>query len=371
MCQDFQPLNRIVLSQAALDNNVRVLREAAGEIFPVIKANAYGHGIQQIATMLQKHELPYLVVASYYEALDVKKVSAHQEVLVLGSIDAANAHMLDADFTYALYSLEFVKALGRTNRNFKVHIEIDTGMSRHGVRPDELPELIDILQSYDNLTVTGVMSHLADADNAHDSSFTDSQTTIFDNAVEQLQNAGITPQWIHLAQSAGLAKVHSKYSNAARPGIALYGVIDLEPSDPAYDALAATQPVMSLYSRIGVLRHLTKGDKVSYGLRYEAPRDMTIGVLNMGYADFLPRDLSGLLTFRYQDHELPQIGRICMNHCMFDTNGLDLRLSDEIELISSDRTAPNSIQSMRSLGSLFAYEFLVHINPEIERRIVD
>lgn len=367
----YRTLNEIRLSKATLLHNLQTLKTLAKtDIIPVLKANAYGHGLKEIATMLNDQDVPYLAVDGYFEAIKVKEVSDHN-VLVMGGIDPVNfANMRLKGKTFVVFNQQTIKTLGELKKPVDIHLEIDTGMCRHGVRPEKLDDTLEQLKKYPNINLTGVMSHLADADNPTDQTYSDSQATQFDGSIEKIRDAGFDPQWIHLGQSAGLTRSLSKYITVSRPGLALYGINPLETTDPQHKALQQTKPVLSFYSRPSAIQHLKRGDQVSYGLTFTAPKDMTIAVLPVGYYELLPRSISCNYTVLLGGQELPQVGRICMNHCMIDVQDLDVALDSEFELIGTARDAPNSILSICDSNNLFNYEFLVNINQSTRRNII-
>lgn len=367
----YDTLNRIELSQSALDHNVQTLAGIAQtELIPILKSNAYGHGLREIAQMLEGQSLPYIGVDGYFEALQARDVSSHN-ILVMGGIAPSNFANIKTDgFTFVVFNDETIERLGSLGRTIEVHLEIDTGMRRHGVRPEQLDQKLQLLKKFPSITVTGVMSHLADADNPSSQDYSKQQAATFDSCVEQVRAAGFTPQWIHLGQSAGLSRSLSRTVNASRPGIALYGINPLESQDEQFETLQQTKPVLSFYSKPSAIQQLKKGDSVSYGLTFTAPNDMTIAVLPVGYYEILPRSISGSCVVRLNTHELPQIGRICMNHCMIDTKNQSVDFNSEFELISRDRTAPNSLASVCENNNVFAYEMLVNISDSTRRIVI-
>jgi alanine racemase len=369
----FETLNLITLSRANFLHNMRVIRDQTGlEVVPVLKANAYGHGLKQIASILAGHsETPFVAVDFYNEALLVRR-ECNTPVLVMGAIKSDNfKRMKLGGLLFAVSRTDTIEALGSLGKKVNVHVEIDTGMARQGVPLAGLDDLLLLIKEYPHIKVDGVMSHLADADNSFDDSYTHEQTKQFDQAVVRVRAAGFAPRYIHLAQSAGTTRPQSKFVNAVRPGIALYGINPLEKSDSKFEQLQKTKPVMTVWSSIIAVQKLKKGESVSYGRTFTATQPSVIGVLPFGYYEGLPRALSNrAVLLSGSGDKLPVRGRICMNHTMIDITNTQLKVGDKVKIISDNRADPNAVQSLCDSFDLFNYEFLVKINEQTRRIVV-
>lgn len=370
--QTFATFNEITVSSSALLYNFDYFSSLVpnGYVIPVLKSNAYGHGIAEIATILKQRKFPYIAIVGYYESLAVHSVSK-QPVLVMGAIKPENFQNISfRDLAFAVHDTDTVKALAKTGRRVKVHIEIETGMTRHGVTIKDLPAFLKLLSRYPNLKVEGVMTHLADADNPFDNSYNKKQTQAFDNAVSLVLEAGFKPKYIHIAQSAGSTKVSSRYANTLRIGIALYGVSPLEQPDNAYKQLRALKPVLSLTSTITKVNDIESGSSVGYGRIYTAKDKTKIGVLPLGYYEGLPRALSNIGTVQYKNTYLPIAGRICMNHTMIDLGVSSATVGDKVIVLSSNKNSKNSVDNICRTYDLFNYSLLANLNQNIPRKIV-
>ncbi len=369
----FAVFNEVTLSSSALLNNFDFFSSLIpkGYVIPVLKSNAYGHGITEVATILKQRNMPYVAVDGFYESIAIHKVS-NQPVLVMGAIKPENFHgMRFKGLAFAVHDPITVKALAETGRKVKIHIEIDTGMTRHGVSVMDLPYFLDLLSRYPKIVVEGVMSHLADADNPNNDSYTIKQSKIFDDAVNLILKAGFKPRYIHIAQSAGSTKVISKYANTLRVGLAIYGLNPLNELDKAHKQLDSLVPVLSLTSTITKVIFIKKGTSVSYGRTFTANRNMRIGVLPLGYYEGIPRVLSNIGSVQYGNRYLPITGRVCMNHTMIDLGDADIGAGDQVTIFSNDIKSENTIDKICSRYDLFNYSLLVGITQNIRRRIVD
>ncbi|HEV2403542.1 MAG TPA: alanine racemase [Candidatus Saccharimonadales bacterium] len=370
---NYHPLNHIVLNaQAMLHNVATIQKQHPGfEIIPVLKSNAYGHGLEQVAEILNDADCNYLAVDGYFEAAKIKDITKHH-ILVLGYILPDNVPLLDIKrCSFVVQDALAIQALGSLGRPVKIHIELNTGFNRLGLQANEIPGYLEALKKYPGLELEGVMSHLVDADNELDDSFDVKQQELFDDYIERIKNAGFNPKLIHIAQTAGSAKIKSKYANAIRLGIGTYGINPLSPKDPHYSDLTKLQPVLELKSTIIKVIELKKGDKVSYNATFTAPKDMRIGVLPLGYYEGVPRELSNKGIFTYGRKELPVVGRVCMNHTMVSLDKLDLKVGDQVTIISSDPKSPNSVLSMQAKLGLFSYTTVTKLSSSIRRQVIE
>ena len=368
---EFQTLNRVEISRSAILHNFNLFQafSLTSAIIPVLKANAYGHGLEQVAEILKARQFPYIAVDGYFEALRIREVSA-QPLLIMGAILPENfKRMKYKDLTFVVHDHTTIEALGNLAKPITVHLEIDTGMSRHGIHTSELPEILATLSKFPKLHLEGVMSHLADSDNP-DAGFTETQTERFDATVEQILKAGFKTTLFHLAQTAGSTKVNSRFANAIRVGIGLYGVNPLEKTDPFYSVLENIQPTLQIISTITKVLTLEPGDTVSYGRTFTAKKPMKIGVLPIGYYEAIPRELSNCGTVVWENTSLPIVGRVNMNHTMIDLTGTTAKPFDEVIVLGGNSTLPTSITSISEKNALFSYGLLTRINENLRRVIV-
>lgn len=363
--------NEIILNKSALLNNVSVLSDISPQntIIPVLKSNAYGHGLSQIAKILSARKFPYIAVDGYFEALKIHDVSK-QPVLVMGAIAPDNFSRINPkNCAFVAHDKQTIEAMGKSGKKFIVHLEIDTGMTRHGVNPIQVLDYVELIKSYPNITLEGVLSHLADADNI-DNKFTEKQTAVFDKCVENIIKSGMELKWIHIAQSAGLSKTNSKYANASRTGIALYGINPLQHGDTNYKKYAYLRPVLELLSTVTKIQKIKKGTTVGYGRTYKAEEDTTIVVLPLGYYEGIPRELSnkGYVEINGKLHKIA--GRVCMNITMIDVGTSEIKIGDKVVIISSHKKSTISANSICEKNSLFIYDFLTSLNQNIRRIII-
>lgn len=366
--------NRIEVSESALLHNLGLFEKLSGKTaIPVLKGNAYGHGVVLVAKALKGRRLPYIAVDGYFEACRVREAS-NQPVLVMGAILPENYKRMKYDnFTFVVHDKVSIKALGATRRKVKVHLEANTGMNRYGAKPDEIAKLAKLILNYKNLELEGVMSHLADSD-GDDPATVDSAVQQFDECVEAILAAGAKPTIFHIAQSAGSIKAKSKYANAFRLGVGLYGVNPFPKSHKQHQWLKDLKPALKLVSTITKIIELEKGDKVSYNYTFTAPKKMKIGVLPLGYYEgawSLARGASiktGEVKIGKQ--YTPIVGRVCMNHMMVNLDEINAKVGDEVVIYSDNPSDKNSIDKIAHDHNLFNYALLTSLSHDVRRVLV-
>lgn len=369
--KEFQPLNHIEISRSAILHNYDLTQNLnpGREIWPVLKANAYGHGLAPITEILKKRKCAYMVVDGYFEARRIWQVSPKQKVLLIGEINPIN--FINMDFSRAVITvqdIDSVRALGKINQNVKIHLKINTGMNRQGIEPKELRQYIEEIKKYKNLELEGVFSHFADA-NSLDDAFTAKQKNVFNQIVEKADKLQARSKYFHLAASAGSVKVTNPRINAVRLGLHLYGLNRLDERDPQYSKFAELKPALRFISTITKVRVIEAGEKVGYNLTYTAPRKTRLALLPVGYYEIVPWNLSNKGWVKYKDKFLPIVGRVSMNIIIIDLLDTDARAWDTVDVVSPIQTDKNSITNIAKLANTISGEILVKAN-ESTRRII-
>ena len=330
-------------------------------VCPVLKSNAYGHGLTEIAKILAKEDPEFLIVDSLYEAYQLKKAKITTPILILGYTFHENLKA-GLPFHFVASDLETLRALAKLK--LPIHVEIDTGIARTGFTLDELGSQIEEISAA-KPNIVGVFTHFADADNPETDQYTKLQCQKFSRALQLLKSAGFTPKWVHASNSAGALKTQVPELNMARVGISLYGLNPLKASDPQFQKLAGLEPVMEVSSTIIAIKNLKRGDKASYNCTFEAPRDMRIGIIPFGYYEGLPRSLS---------NKAPFLGRICMNHALIDLNEPEfasLKPGDPFVVYSRDKSSPLSFHKMAEKAGTITYELTTKIAESMRREVTN
>lgn len=369
---EFDVLNLITIDETQILKNYDffVKNNPSKSVWPVLKSNAYGHGITQIASILSKREIPYLVVDSYFEALQIWQENPKQHVLLIGTVLPQNFPKLELDkVAFTIYDLHSLRALGELGTDCRIHLKINTGFNRQGVKEEEIENFCKMLKTYPQIELEGVLSHLADADNPSPN-FTISQINKFNQALEIISEQGFAPKYIHLGATSGSTIKADKKSNAVRLGIGLYGFNPLPKNHPEHQDLREINSGLTFSSTITNVVEIDKGDKVSYNGTFVADKPMRIGVLPLGYFEVYDRKLSNKGFARYKNHDLPILGRICMNITIVDLTNTDAKLFDRVEIINPDQNQKNSVTHMAKLSDTIVYETLVKINAITRRKVV-
>jgi alanine racemase len=290
-------------------------------LMPVVKADGYGHGALQVARHLESAGATRLAVAYVEEALLLRQGGVKAPIVVLAGFGPGQVRvMLDHRLTPVLSTprgIDWLLAVARAaGRRFGVHVKVDTGMTRLGLDMDQLEAAAQTLSDSGLVDVEGLMTHLASADESAD--FTRRQLDLFDEARERLHRRGVRPQWIHAANSAGLAFLRPSHT-LARPGLLVYGVRPRPLSPPV-----GVKPVMRVSADIALVRDVAEGTPVSYGGTWVAPRPSRVGTIPLGYADGVPRTeaMSGGGHFAVRGRPAPVVGRVCMDLTMVDLTDL-------------------------------------------------
>jgi alanine racemase len=315
-------LNEVRLSQVALNHNLQILaRTSSGkQVIPILKSDAYGHGAEKIAELLDG-KVQMVAVDGYHEALAILP-KFRGRILVMGYIPRENDRWLKRKrVEYVAQTVRDLRAMAKTGKKFMVHMEINTGMNRMGIKPDEVDGYLDFLARHPKLKLNGIMTHFSSADDT-DNSTTLRQIEEFDEVCTNTLARGFKPEFIHASATAGAVKDSSRYTNAIRVGIGLYGVNPLSQRDASYKRLLALKPVMTFKTKIIKTIDIEKGDKVGYNETWEAKRDSKIAVLPVGYYEGIPRGLSNKGYVLISGKKTPIVGRVCMNHVMVDITDL-------------------------------------------------
>lgn len=324
-----------------LQHNAAVLEEAMPRgcsLMAVVKAEAYGHGSFVISTCLDRMGVRAYAVASIEEGIRLRKYGIRGEILILGYTAPERAKELcKYDLSQTAVSFEHADRLNRQGVPVRVHIKIDTGMHRLGFDPDDLASVLKIFRAK-NLRVEGIYTHLGVSDShlSEDAAFTKGQIEKFYGVLSGLARKGIKLPKIHIQSSYGFWNYPELQCNYVRAGVALYGV--LSSSDDEISRPLDLRPVLSLKSRVVLIRKVKQGDCVGYGRAFTAGRDSVIAILSIGYADGLPRSLScGRGEVLIRGRRAPVAGRICMDQLAVDVTDIpDVSVGDAATLIGRD-----------------------------------
>jgi len=373
----YQVLNHIRISGKALLSNYRYfqsLQPHAG-IAPVLKANAYGHGLLHIAKFIEQSlpDAPFICVDSLYEAYELMKGGITKDIFIMGYTDPHNYQVWKKlPFIFSVWDTETLYALNKHQPGARIHLKLDTGMHRLGLNRQALPKFLHALNMCRSLQVEGVYSHLSQADNPQPHTFTQNQLKLFKKLVAELESHGLNFTWRHLSATAGATVISDPYLNLIRLGIGFYGYTPFAPrTKQAIIHKQHLSPALTLTSHIAHLQTLNPGDEVGYGGTYQAKQTEVAAILPLGYYEGINRDLSNRALFTHQDTPCPVIGRVSMNMCTIKIpRTTSVRVGDPITLISADPAAPNSLYQLVSILKTIPYTILTGLHSSIRRELI-
>jgi len=307
------------------------------EIIAVVKANAYGHGVLQVAQRLAHEGIDFFAVACLSEAVELREVLPDAEILILGYTPQKYAKYLsENNLIQSVFDGGQAKALSGSGYNLRIHVAIDTGMRRYGFEYTKISEIENVFK-YENLRVEGMATHFASADSIEQSDieFSKVQISRFNSAVMTLKNMGYCVGKLHTQSSYAIYNHPDIVCDYARPGIMLYGVQSLHGKTKLETNL---KPLLSVKAVISQVRWINEGESVSYGRLYTATKPIKLASVAIGYADGIPRQMTGNGGMCIVNGcKVPIIGRICMDTLMIDATDIkDIKSGDIATLIGKD-----------------------------------
>lgn len=338
-----------------LKHNVRqVYKKVKKPLMAIIKADAYGHGYQEVAKCLSEEEsITMYAVATLKEAIDLRKLGIQGDILILGAIPKEKEDIdlaIAYDISLTLFSLDYLNLLSSLieDKPLKVHIKLDTGMNRIGIRDKK--ELKEVLQNLDpnKFIVDGIFTHFATADGNQE--FYQHQLNLFYELVGDMRF-----KYIHCDNSASMIYHDETHSNLGRIGIIMYGV------DPSGKETNEYQQVMSMYTKVAMVKKLHKGDYVGYGISYRASQDEYLATVPVGYADGIIRKNQGRHVYiNGKYYEI--VGRVCMDQMMIRVDE-SVHVDDRVEIFGEHI----SLASMAKELDTIPYEIMCLITKRVDR----
>ncbi len=356
---------------ANMESMKRNLKEGV-QITAVLKTNAYGHGAVEIAKVLEPLDYVWgYAVAAFEEAVELREAGLRKPILLLGYVfpycyqELAKMNIRPAVFREDM--LEQLSAAAKAaGKKIKIHIAVDTGMSRIGIFPDETGlDFVKKALETEGLQVEGMFTHFARADEA-DRSFTEEQLEKFVWLTEAVkERLGYDIPIRHCSNSAGIIEYPHANMSMVRAGITLYG---LWPSDEVRKDIVPLEPVMSLRSHIIYIKEISAGTPVSYGGTWAPDHTVRLATVPVGYGDGWPRSLSNKGYVLIRGQKAPIRGRVCMDQFMVEVTDIpDAAEGDEVTLIGRDGDAYISMEEVGDLSGRFNYELACDINPRVPR----
>ncbi len=356
-----------------LKHNIQEVRRVVKkgtQVAAVIKADGYGHGASVIAKTLLENGADRIAVATLTEAVELRN-KGYREIplMVLGYTPEEQAQqVLEKNIIQTIYSIQQAEAFSRIAEagkgRIKVHLKLDTGMSRLGFAVnagtiDEIKRIIEL----PGLIVEGIFTHFAMADETN-KAFTYKQFEEFMYVVNEVEKAGYKIPIKHVSNSAAIIDLPEMNLDMVRAGIMLYG---LYPSEEVSHEAVQLKQVMALKARVSHVKQLPAGSGISYGLRYRTQGESQIITLPVGYADGFTRMLTDKAEVMVKGQRIPIVGRICMDQCMADATGLEVKRGDEVTLFSSSPDSEITVDDIAKKLNTINYEIVCMVGRRVPR----
>ncbi len=355
------------INLTSLINNFSFFRskiKKSTKIMAMVKAFSYGSGSFEIANVLQYHQVDYLAVAYADEGVELRKAGIILPIMVMNPEEYAFDLMIKYQLEPEIFSFRTLKmleiAIKRNalpeNKPIKVHVKLETGMNRLGFTENEIDLLIKSIDKNHHIYVQSVFSHLAGSDKQQFDDFSYQQIELFKKMATRICNAANHPVLMHILNSAGILRFPDAQFDMVRLGIGLYGA--------GINNEKKLQPVTALKSEITQIKKVKKGNSVGYNRNFIAPKDMTIGIVSVGYADGLMRCLgNGKYKLHVKNQPVSIIGDICMDMCMVDLTGVDVKEGSTV-VIFNDKYP---VENVAHAANTIPYEILSRISRRVKR----
>ncbi|RZD17403.1 MAG: alanine racemase [Candidatus Acididesulfobacter guangdongensis] len=381
-----------------LSNNIQQLKllefNKNKTIIAIIKSDAYGHGLLEVALILEKEGINFFGVIKLEDAVLLKSKLNNPKVLLLSGVDEKNIPVAAAmDISVCVYDLNYLKSVYASAKTARkkvlVHLKYDSGMNRLGFKDDELYKALDYIEEIrknDNfLEFEGIFSHFSSAES--DIDYTKSQLNNYKNILKTIYSRKLTPLYSHISASSSIlsAEIKDDFSNSVRPGISLYGINPInqrlkcsnaaelsnnKQNKQRYDDAATLdlKPLMTLKTGIIQIKQIKKGCFVSYGKTFQAPRDMTIGVVNAGYDNGIPRMLSNKGRVIIDNQYADIIGVITMNMTIVDMTEIkNASLKSEVIILGESKSKKITVEEIADYAGTIPYEICLNVGKSNRR----
>jgi alanine racemase len=367
--EEEDPLIKVLLSRSALINNLREFQKLSPAVSPVLKSNAFGHGLAEIASILDTEKLPFFILDSHDEAMMLRSYGFRTPILIIGYTQSRtlNTSTLE-DISYTVTSFEsLVDLCSNAKFKLKVHLKIDTGMNRQGILPNQIDEVIALIKKSPNVILEGICSHLADADNSN-TTFTDNQINIWNELVELFMSKFSTISYYHISNTPGHGHIEKAKSNMSRLGVGLYGLT----GNGKVDSTTALRPVMKLVTVVSGIKLIKPNTKVGYNGKFTSTSNMRIATIPVGYGMSFDRRLSDKGCVKIGSSFVKILGRVSMNITIIDIGNIpNIKLDTPVTVISDIESDQNSIINIAKICETIPHDIATSVSPLLYREITD
>lgn len=364
----------VEINLSALASNIREIKGCLNpetQLMAIVKADAYGHGATTVAYTVLQHGASWLGVATIPEGIELRKAGIKAPILILGATYSpdqikAIAHWnLQPTLCSTEQVLVFAQTLAQINITVPVHIKIDTGMSRLGISWENAPQFVQLVARSPYLQISSIYSHFATAD-SEDQTIMNLQHQRFKKAIDQIKSLGVKIPFLHLANSAATLTDKNLHYDLVRVGLSMYGY---HPSPHLKtDNSPVLKPVLEVKARITQIKEISQGTGVSYGYNFIAPKNMRIAIVGIGYADGIPRNLSGKMQVILHNQLVRQLGSITMDQIMIDVTDIpDVKTGDIVTILGKEGNIEISADTWAEILGTISWEILCGFKHRLPR----
>jgi alanine racemase len=362
-------MNHIKINSTILLENLEYLKsiQPHSSIIPILKSNAYWHWLKEICKILKNNSNIDLVWVDSFPEYQIAKKYTNKKILILWETIAHNYKYFNfKKASFIIYNINTLDSLSRFRSNINIHLFLNTWMNREWIDWSELESFLNKLKEYSNINLEWVCSHIAD----NNSTNIENQVNSFKDMYQIIKNKWFNPEYRHIWASGWLLKLKDDFFNAYRPWIAFYGYNPIRKDKEWYELWKKLKPVLTVTSTIIKLQKLKFWEWVWYDHTFKTDKETTIWLIPFGYYEWLNRKLSNNFFVKWQNKYLPIVWNISMNLSCFDAWESDIKLWDEIEIISSDPYTLNNIHRIAEKTETISYEVLINLNEKIKRIII-
>jgi alanine racemase len=354
----------------AISHNIRQVQARLSkktEIMAIVKADAYGHGVLEVVNRAQAEGVNWLGVATVEEGIKLRQAGVKLPILILGTVLGEQLpQIVEHDLIPPVYTYETARKISqlaeqKDKKEIKVHIKIDTGMGRIGIRPPAAVEMIKKIAALPQVNISGIFTHFAVAD--EDENYTRNQLTQYRQLLAQLEEEGIKIPLKHAANSAAIINYPEAYYDLVRMGLILYGCYPA----PSLKEKIDLQPALSWKAKIVNVKQVPPGTSISYGCTYTTARKRKIATLPVGYHDGYPRGLSNKAEVLVKGKRCPIVGRVCMDQFMIDITGVAVDRGDVVTLIGREGNDEISAMELADKQGTINYEIISRVGKRVPR----
>lgn len=362
--------SKAIINTKNIRHNLRIIREKSDtKIIGIVKANGYGTGINEISKVLRDEGVEMLGVPYVHEAQGLREEGDSGDILLTGTLFESEVNeVINLDLQVCTVNINVLKSLDQSaksqNKKALLHIFVDTGMNREGVKLINLDDFISKLKTFENLKVVGCLTHLISSDDK-DKTQTEKQIAQFTTALEKIEQAFGKLEYIHTHNSAAIFNDIKSPGNYSRPGIAIYGFLPTR----ELQENSNLRPSLKLVSEVTLVKQVKKGETVGYSNKYIAEKDITIALIPFGYGHGFPWALSNCGSFNIKNNPCKIVGSVCMDFTMVDITGLDISVGDEV-IIMGDGINGDSIYDISEKANTIPYEIITHLLPRLDREYI-